>query len=63
MKCKHECDLRNEVAHARNRETRHLAEMGEMASEIVRLNNRINEQEYRIYEMERKCSRRNKSKN
>lgn len=48
MKCKHECELMNEVQHARNRETRHLAEIGEMAREICNLKDDIRGLKYAV---------------
>lgn len=48
MKCDRECRLESEVHHARNVETRHLAEIGELAREIILLKSRIVEMQYEI---------------
>lgn len=56
------CKLQEEVAHARNRENRHLAEMGEMARELENIKNRMNVVEYRMFDLETKFSLMNKSR-
>lgn len=51
--CKHECGLKDDIAHCRNRETRHLAEMGEMAAELESLKTRQNVLEKAFYDLQK----------
>ena len=54
MTCKHQCHLAGDVAHARNAEIRHLAEIGELARELMTLKSTVSELSVMVYELERK---------
>lgn len=60
MKCTI-AELKAQIDHARNAETRHLAEIGELAAEIVHIKNRLNILTFQVQELVDKISPENKS--